>query len=138
MQYENGEKGTPYENDKFIALAPYNRELLMLLFPKQQVPRYKHGHLKGFPEKFTKHMQKLRDTAVDEILLQHLVKNDPMGDHNAAQGLPKDANRLELFKAADVPKIINIMWMRFMMRMERSLHPGKLFHCTHRIGELSL
>ena len=108
LPYENGEKGTPYENDKFIALAPYNRELLMLLFPKQQVPRYKHGHLKGFPEKFSKHMQKLRDTAVDEILLQHLVKTDPMGEHNAAHGLPKVSNRLELFKAAGVPKIINI------------------------------
>ena len=75
LPYENGEKGTPYENDKFVALAPYSKELLILLFTKQQVPMYKHGHLKGFPEKFTKHMQKLRDTAVDEFLLQHFVKN---------------------------------------------------------------
>ena len=69
LPYENGEKGTPYENDKFVALAPYNKELLILLFPKQQVPRYKHGHPKPFPEKFTKHMQKLRDAVVDEIML---------------------------------------------------------------------
>ena len=108
LAYENGEADTPHAKDKFIALVSYNKMLMTPLFPKQEVPRSKGGHLKGFPEKFIKHMQKLRDAAVDQMLMQHLVRSDPMGNHNAAQGLPKNANRLELFKAADVPKIITI------------------------------
>ena len=107
LAYENGEADTPHAKDKFIALASYNKMFMTLLVPKQEV-RSKGGHLKGFPEKFIKHMQKLRDAAVDQMLMQHLVRSDPMGNHNAAQGLPKNANRLELFKAADVPKIITI------------------------------
>ena len=108
LTYENGEKGTPYENAKFVALASHNKELMTLLFPKKDVPRTKFGHMKGIPDEFIKHMQKLRDDYVDQLLIQHLVKCDPMGARDAAHHLPKDAKRLELCKSAGVPKIITI------------------------------
>ena len=79
LAYENGEADTPHSKDKFIALTSHNKMLMTLLVPKQKVPRSKAGHLKGFPDKFIKHMQKLRDAAVDQMLTQHLVRSDPMG-----------------------------------------------------------
>ena len=55
LAYENGEAGTPHAKDKSIALVSYNKMLMTLLVPKQEV-RSKGGHSKGFPEKFIKHM----------------------------------------------------------------------------------
>ena len=108
LECEKGEANTPHSEAQFIALTSSNKVLMTKLVPKQEVPRFNSGHLKTFPDQFIKHMQKLRNAAVDQLLMQHLVRIDPMGTHTAAQGLPKNANRLELFKAADVPKIITI------------------------------
>ena len=108
LECEKGEANTPHSEAQFIALTSKSKVLMTKLVPKQEVPRFKSGHLKTFPDQFIKHMQKLRNAAVDQLLMQHLVRIDPMGTHTAAQGLPKNANRLELFKAADVPKIITI------------------------------
>ncbi len=108
LECEKGEANTPHSEAQFIALTSSNKVLMTKLVPKQEVPRFNSGHLKTFPDQFIKHMQKLRNAAVDQLLMQHLVRIDPMGNHTAAQGPPKHANRLELFKAADVPKIITI------------------------------
>ena len=107
LECEKGEANTPHSEAQFIALTSSNKVLMTKLVPKQEVPRFKSGHLKTFPDEFIKHMQKLRNSAVDQLLMQHLVSIDPMGTH-ADQDLPKHANRVELFKAAAVPKIITI------------------------------
>ena len=108
LECEKGEANTPHSEAQFIALTSTNKVLMTKLVPKQEVPRFKSGHLKTFPDEFIKHMQKLRNAAVDQLLMQHLVSIDPMGTHTAGQDLPKQANRVELFKAAAVPKIITI------------------------------
>ena len=108
VEYEKGEANTPHSEAKFIALTATNKVLMTKLVPKQEVPRFKSGHSKTFPDEFIKHLQNLRNAAVDQLLMQHLVSIDPMGTHTAGQDLPKQANRVELFKAAAVPKIITI------------------------------
>ena len=108
MEYEKGAANTPHADAKFILLTSTNKVLMTKLVPKQEVPRFPSGHLKTFPDEFIKHLQKLRNAAVDQLLMQHLVSSDPMGTHTAGQALPKQSNRVELFKAAAVPKIITI------------------------------
>ena len=108
VEYEKCEANTPHADAKFILLTSTNKVLMTKLVPKQEVPRFPSGHLKTFPDEFIKHLQKLRNAAVDQLLMQHLVSSDPMGTHTAGQALPKQSNRVELFKAAAVPKIITI------------------------------
>ena len=108
MEYEKGAENTPHADAKFILLTSTNKVLMTKLVPKQEVPRFPSGLLKNFPDEFVKHLQKLRNAAVDQLLMQHLVSSDPMGTHAAGQALPKQSNRVELFKAAAVPKIITI------------------------------
>ena len=108
VEYEKGAANTPHADAKFILLTSTNKVLMTKLVPKQEVPRFPSGHLKTFPDEFIKHLQKLRNAAVDQLLMQHLVSSDPMGTHTAGQALPKQSNRVELFKAAAVPKIITI------------------------------
>ena len=79
LECEKGEANTPHSEAQFIALTSSNKVLMTKLVPKQEVPRFNSGHLKTFPDQFIKHMQKLRNAAVDQLLMQHLYESIPWG-----------------------------------------------------------
>ena len=125
LECEKGEANTPHSEAQFIALTSSNKVLMTKLVPKQEVPRFNSGHLKTFPDQFIKHMQKLRNAAVDQLLMQHLVRIDPMGTHTLR---PRVCRKTQIgwnfSKQLTSPRSSPSMWMILRMRMERSLHPG--------------
>ena len=94
------------DHGSFCVLDFHNRTLMKVLMHKSSIPRDKCHNMKSFPTRLLEHIKKIRDDAVDSILMQHLSSKDPMGE--PLTKLPQGCHRTEVFSEAAVPQIINM------------------------------